>query len=148
MDLCARLPAALTACPVRPVEKGPLSALLHLSFSSPSLPIHSSSSPKGQLTLTLSQVSFSTSHSLRLCCKWRNITANLSCLWMTLGLQRVGKLCQTWRTSLLHTLCLANPIYPSMNGHNKMSLRDRRLGVTYPVVIFKTRLEWFSWPEP
>lgn len=54
MELCAWLPACLAACPARPVEKDPSPPfLLHLSFSSRSLPIHFSATPKGHPTLTL-----------------------------------------------------------------------------------------------
>lgn len=94
-------------------------ALLHISFLSPSSPMHLSATPKGRATLTftlcfLSLSLFSpfayvvnggTSQLIRHVYEWHRARGE------------AGAPCQKWRTSLLHALCLADPICPNTDGH-------------------------------
>ena len=101
-------------------------------FISHSLPILFSTTPEGHRPLTLSFHSLP-SNSLCLCCKWRNITANPSCLWMTQGRGRVGAVCQ----KSVH-LCSVppssnQPICPSWDCYKKRvySREGRHFKVTF-----------------
>lgn len=112
--------------------------LPHLSFSSPSLTIHFSTTPEGRATLTYT-LCF---HSPSLSPFAYVVNGGISQLihhvyeWHR-AWGEVGAPCQKWRASLLHALCLADPICPSSDGH-KICLQGKgRLGWTLGGVILK-----------